>query len=108
MSVLLPTRTDVPRYDFELELESVTYKFDFEWSDREEAWYMSIKDLDGVELLSGRKIVLSYPLTVIHRDAGLPPGTFIAFDTSDKEVEAGFADLGDRVKLLYIPSDETI
>lgn len=99
----LPTRTDIARYDFDVELDGQTYTFDFEWNDRDAGWYMSISDSVGAPLLSGRRIVLNFPLISRYRDARLPAGTIEAIDTGSTDTEPGFADLGDRVKLLYTP-----
>ncbi len=102
MAVLrLPTRTDSPRYSFSCELDSVTFNFAFEWNDRDAGWYMSIADVDGVQLLGCRRIVLNYPLIALHRNPRLPPGQLVAIDTSNTDTEPGLADLGGRVKLLY-------
>lgn len=100
---VLPTRTDIGRYNFELELDGQTYTFDFEWNDRDQGWYMTITDINENVLLAGRRIVLNWPLISRYRDAGLPAGTLEAIDTGSNDVEPGFADLGDRVKLLYTP-----
>lgn len=103
----LPTRFDgQARYDFEMDCDEVTFKFDFEWNDRDDGWYFSIADVNGVALLSGRRVVLNYPLTNIYRDPRLPAGAFIAIDTSGTDTEPGLLDLGDRVKLLYVPLEE--
>lgn len=99
----LPTRTDVPRYDFEIELDGVVYVFDMEWNDRDSGWYMSILDRDLTPLLSGRRVVTNWPLTNRYRDSRLPAGTIEAVDTSGSETEPGLSDLGDRVKLIYTP-----
>jgi hypothetical protein len=106
MSLVLPTRSDLARYTFDVALDDVTFRFSFEWNDRDEGWYMSIADTNGVPLLSGRRIVLGYPLISIYRNPALPAGALVAIDTSSKDEEPGFADLGRRVKLLYITRAE--
>jgi hypothetical protein len=106
MSLELPTRTDLARYSFDLTLDDVPLKFAFEWNDRDAGWYMSIADVNAVPLLSGRRIVIGVPLISIYRDTRLPPGTLVAIDTSTQDLEPDFADLGDRVKLLYVTRAE--
>lgn len=100
---IMPTRADLARYSFTIDLDDVTYNLSFEWCDRDSGWYFSISDTNGVALLSGRRVVLDYPLISIYRDPRLPAGTFIALDSTGKGIEAGFTDLGQRVKLFYVP-----
>lgn len=106
MSLYLPTRTDLARYSFDVDLDGSTFTFDFEWNDRDSGWYFSIIDANANKLLSGRRVVLGYPLISIYRDIRLPIGTLVAIDTSSKDEEPDFADLGNRVKLLYITKAE--
>lgn len=100
---VMPTRQDLARYSFSIELDGATFQLSFEWNDRDAGWYFSIADTNGVPLLSGRRIVLNYPLINIYRDARLPAGTFMALDSTGTGTEAGLSDLGARVKLFYIP-----
>lgn len=99
----LPTRTDIARYDFDIDLDGVTFIFEFEWNDRDDGWYMTIRDVNSAVLLAGRRVVLNYPLINIYRDAALPAGSLTAIDTGSTDIEPAFGDLGDRVKLLYTP-----
>ncbi len=105
--VILPTRFDgTSRYSFECDLDDVTFQFVFEWNDRDSGWYMSIADVNGVALLSGRRVVLGYPLTNIYTDRRLPAGTLVAVDTTGSDEEPGLQDLGDRVILMYVEAAE--
>lgn len=102
--IILPTRTDYPHYEFEIDLEDVTFIFEFMWNGRDEAWYMSIFDVTKTPLLSGRKVVLGFPLLSRFRDPRLPKGEINAIDTTGSNIEPGLSDLGARVRLLYEPS----
>lgn len=106
MALVLPTRTDLARYNFDIDLDDVKFAFSFEWNDRDAGWYMSIATPEGVPVLSGRRVVLGYPLISIYRDARLPAGTLVAIDTTGVNEEPGFGDLGERVKLLYVTRAE--
>jgi len=101
---VLPTRTDTPRYRFTIELDGQSFIFTFEWNDRDSGWYLSISDVNEVPLVSGVRVVLNVPLLDRYLDPRLPAGRFAAIDTSGTDTEAGFADLGDRVKLVYQPA----
>ncbi len=103
-TLVIPTRTDSARYTMAVALEKQTYRFDFEWNDRDASWSFDIYDVNNVILLAGRKVVLGYPLIARYRDPRLPPGDISAIDTSGADLDPLFADLGDRVQLLYTES----
>lgn len=103
---IIPTRTDSARYTQTIELDKVTFTLAFEWNDRAEGWFLDIYDATGVLLLSGVRIVINYPFMNKYRDSRLPAGIIEAVDTSDADLDPGFADLGERVKLVYTPADE--
>lgn len=100
---VLPNVVNVPHYSFQTDLDNVTFRFEFRWNDRASAWFMSISDVNGVELLSSRRIVVGFPLLTRFRDPRLPAGDLNAIDTTGNDEEAGINDLGGRVKLLYFP-----
>lgn len=106
MPLVIPNRTDVPKYNLEIPLDNVTFRLGFHWNDRAGAWFMSIADVNGTPLLSGRRVVVGFPLLARFRDPRLPTGELNAVDTSGKQQEAGENDLGERVRLLYFPIAE--
>lgn len=99
--LLLPTRQDVPFYDFQIALDGAMFWLEFHWNLRDSSWRFSIFDATDTPLLVGRKVVLGIPLINRFRDPRLPAGDLSAIDTSGADVEPGFADLGARVHLLY-------
>lgn len=106
MAFELPTRTDLARYSFDVDLDDVTFTFSFEWNDRDQGWYMSVFTVEGTPLLQGRRVVLNYGLCTIYKNSGLPAGLIMAVDSSGTDSEPGFGDLGERVKLVYLTADE--
>ena len=102
MTRLLPTVTDRARYSIEVELDKVFFKLDFEWVERSGHWYFSVSDATGKALVSGQRVVVGTPLLARFRNQAMPAGMLIAVDTSSGNVDPGFADLGDRVKLFYL------
>ena len=106
--VLLPVAPGLARYTFQCELDRVTFNFAFEWNDRDSGWYMSISDVNRTPLVSGRRVVLNYPLINVYRDSRLPAGNIMAFDSTGTDTEPGYADLGDRVYLAYTPFTELV
>lgn len=101
-TLVIPTRTDRARYSIEIDLDQLSFRFDFDWNDRSESWSFNLYDASNVLLLAGRKVVVGFPLLNRFRDPRLPPGDLHAIDTSGANLDPKFADLGDRVKLLYV------
>lgn len=107
MSVfVLPCRTDLPHYSFACDLDGVGYGFEFRWNARSEAWFMTILTGDDQVILAGVKVVVDFPLAVRSASALMPPGTFIAVDTSGQHLDPGLTDLGERVQLSYLDASE--
>jgi hypothetical protein len=101
-SQLIPTLTDgTQAYTVTVRLDGVSFRFDFAWNERGGFWAFILSDAAGEQLMR-RKVVVGLPLTARFVDPRLPPGDFIALDTSGQDVEAGLQDLGDRVQLVYL------
>lgn len=107
MAIVLPARTDLPHFDFEIELDAVTYGIELRWNARAAAWMLTVSDVNGVVLLAGRRVVVGFPFLARFVDPRLPKGRFVAVDTAGQDGEAGLADLGARVKLVYVAAGET-
>lgn len=106
--VILPCTPGLARYTFSCDLDNATFNFSFEWNDRDTSWYMSIADVNQVPLLSGRRIILSYPLINIYRNESLPAGNLMAIDSTGSDTDVGYLDLGDRVQITYTPAAELV
>jgi len=106
VSLILPMQRGAARFEFEIDLEGESFFFRFEWNDRAGSWFFDVLTVDQEPLVSGVKVVLGIPLLNRYRDPRLPLGMLEAIDTSDSGAEAAFADLGDRVLLLYTLSSE--
>jgi len=99
--LIIPTRTDLDNYEMSVELDGATYQFIFAWNYRDQAWYFSIADSDGVPIASGVRIVVDWILLKHISDSRKPPGTLVAIDTAGTGVDPGLTELGDRVQLMY-------
>src|SRR5207237_530854 len=83
------------------------YLLTFHWSQRGGAWLLTVADQDGVDIVTGQPVVVDWPLLgrrVV--DARRPPGELVAVDTTGAARAPGFADLGDRVQLVYFEPAE--
>lgn len=106
MPVRIPVRPGLTYFTTEITLDGANYALLLRWNLREEAWYMDVLDEPQTTVLvGGLKLVADYPLG-IPRTGRMPPGLFVALDTTGEGIDPGIDDLGDRVKLLYYSADE--
>jgi hypothetical protein len=108
MSVLeIDLDSSLTYYDELVQLESLEYLLEFAWSDRESSWYLNIYDQDGNQLATGIKLLLNVDLLRRFNDPRLPPGKLICDVLGGDSVDIGTsADLGERVTVLYVTSDD--
>lgn len=99
--ITLPVRSDIPAYQFQIELEGTTYFFDFEWNERADCWTMDISNSDEVLLIAGIKLTCGFSLLEKFIIDGLPLGDFLLLDTTGKNLDPSANELGNRVLLMY-------
>lgn len=83
-------------------LDGVDYVLHVLWNDRVESWFMSISDINGVELIGARKLVTDVPLITHATVEGRPAGDLWLIDLSGQGVDPGLRDLDHRVRLMYV------
>jgi len=107
MSFTVPTGDgQTPFFDLQVTLDDATYTLEFRWNVRLGAWFMSILDEQGTtQIMSGIRLVANWLLSP-YTIGNLPPGAFVAWDTSGQGLDPGLGDLGSRVKLIYITQAE--
>ncbi len=103
----IPTLSDgTTSYRERVRLEGEDWLFDFVFNARRERWSVSILSLDGASVLTGQPVVCGLPL--LQRAQGGPPGQLSAI-SSDGTFEApGLRELGNRVGLFYVSSDDLL
>jgi len=103
---IIPVRSDLDDYTITVVLSAVTFGLHFAWNSRASCWIIEVRDSEG-ERLAGCAVVVDYPLFARFPDRNLPNGYLIAIDTSgaNREIEEK-EDLGDRVKLAFIPGSD--
>lgn len=83
MAILtLPLDEDAPWYSFSTTLEAVTYTFEMAYNTRAKRWYLSVGDAIGTVLVAGVPILIERDLLAAYRHLPIPPGSFVALDTS--------------------------
>ena len=97
----LPTRKDLPAYDYNIVLDGTTYILRFTFNDRMGKWFFSISDQTDTPIINPVPVVSDWDVVGRFTFSNLPLGTLIFVDTSGKSEDPGRFDLGDRVRLLY-------
>lgn len=82
-------------------LQGRDFLLTFEWSQRDGHWYLSMADVDGTPIFTGRKLVDRWPLLRYVLDAKRPPGEVFVADTLEQGKDPDFTDLGTRCVLIY-------
>lgn len=98
---IINTSTELSGYTQRTILDGREYLLRFLWNMREAKWYLSIADQTGSPIVDGIKVVADFPLTRRIVDERCFPGSLIAMDTSEKGLDPGLTELGDRVVLVY-------
>lgn len=104
----IPTTND-PFYVQRTDLEGREFVFTFDFSTRESVWYLSIADSEEVEIVTGLKLVIGWPLLSRLATARKPPGLlFVISKVPEDDSPPGLEDLveGGRCDLVYTTSDD--
>lgn len=97
MAVLvLPSGQGAPRYRYRVDLEGREYAITSNWNEQAQAWFLDVRDSEGVLLRGGVKVVRDWPLLSRGADHRLPPGDLLALDASLENLE-----------LVYLEASET-
>jgi hypothetical protein len=89
-------------------LDGREYVLDLRWSQREERWYLDMRDANGVLLAGAVKLVSNWPILYRLRVPGsaLPPGELVVTDAREVPADPGLDELGDAVQLVYIDAED--
>jgi hypothetical protein len=104
----IPVRSDLDTYKFTIDLEKITYGFDFHWNDRMGKWVFDISDSTASAIVQSLPIYVNQLPLDRFRDERLPPGTLLFIDTAGTNLDPGRDDFGSRVLMIYIESTEVI
>lgn len=108
MSVLVvPTFSD-QSYVQQTTFEGTRYNLQFDYNQRGACWYMSIADVNNVDILNGVKLITGFPLLHPCKDPRRPPGQMIVVSSTSDGTPPGLVDLlpgSGRCALYYVTSD---
>lgn len=86
---------------FDVEINGIDLIFKIEWNDRSEKYHLYIYDSFEVPLLSGVPLNVNTELVDRFKIVGLPEFKMALVDTTLKDVEAAFDELGGRTLLMF-------
>ncbi len=101
-TALIPVSPTAPHFSQQTALDGTTYLLDFDWNEREGAWYFGISTAEGDPIAVGRRVCASWPLLRNVVDARRPVGEIFPTDSGPDGIDPAFADLGTRVTLVYV------
>lgn len=108
MILEIPVNSEFSSYEFQTTLELTVYSFRFKWNARMERWSMSIYNDVGEPLVEGIPVFAGPLVMEQYVYDGLPPGIIVFVDSTGENIDPGRNDLGDRVRMFYITSDELL
>jgi hypothetical protein len=99
--------TEFPYFTEDIVLDGSGYRFSFLWSERAQAWSMSIRDLSDVSILEGVPLALNQDVLKQYRHLAIPQGELWVVDTSESLGSIGRNDIfSGTVEIVYIPVAE--
>lgn len=101
MAELIPFTTGDNNYRLAVPLDGTIYLFDVRWNSSDASWYMNILTEDEVSIADGVKLVLGNALGKHNPNLFFQSHLLKLVDTSGKNRDAGYDDLGTRVVLLH-------
>lgn len=108
-AVTIPTALDTPLYSQRTTLDGKEYLLKFDYSEREDRWFLSLYDVDETPLALGIKVIPNWPLLRLHvSNPDVPQGKLVARDFSLAPAAPGFGDLGRRVSILYYDEEALV
>jgi len=88
-----------------VDLDGTVFILTLNYNSRDSFWYLDIKDADGVDIRSGIKGVVNWPLTLGMVEEALPPGDLYFIRTDNTANEILKAELGTDGLLVYEESN---
>lgn len=102
MSVIqLPVRSDLPQYEFKVELDLVVYTLKYRWNERMSRWIMDVCNEQGEPIVMGIVLNTERDLTSRYKTYPIPQGFFIVIDETGNQTNPNRDNFGKEVKLLY-------
>lgn len=105
---ILPLFSGRAAYNYNIVIDSVSYRFRFWWANRHGSWYMDILESDFTPIRTGIRLIVGWPLTL--RDAAndlLFDGVVLVSRIDTETREPTLQDMGNNI-LLTLMTDPDI
>lgn len=106
MPVEIPVETDSPHFTQTTALDGTDFRLEFRFNEREQRFYIDLRDSDGADILVGVKLVADWAPLRYLVDPRRPVGEIITQDTEGLGRAPRLGDLGRRVKLIYLTAED--
>jgi hypothetical protein len=106
--ILIPTDSETPLYDLRVTIDDSDYVLSFDYSQREDRWYLSLALPSGDVLVRGWKLVTGVMLGIRVADRRMPAGAFAVITQAQDQSPPGWGELGAdrRCQLYYVTRGE--
>jgi hypothetical protein len=104
---VLPLFNGRAAYEYNIVIDSVSYRLVFTWANRHGSWYLDILENDSTPIRTGIRVILDYPLTL--RDAAnalMFDGMLILQRVDDQTREPTLQDMGNTVELVLVTDED--
>lgn len=99
----IPLPPDTALFTIQANLSGIDYVLLFDYSGKEDRFYLSILDASGEMLRSGIKVLCNWNVLRQWRGEGRPAGALIFSDGKETPPEGpGWGELGRSVRLYYV------
>lgn len=99
----LPINSEYPSAVQTVNIANRTYRIAVHWNTRSAQWCLDLFTSGGEPLIIGQALRLNYDVLLGHTDPRLPQGHLLPIPTSNSVKRIGRDDLGDRVRLVFVP-----
>lgn len=96
---------DLP-VQFDYTIDENDFSFYLYYNETNDSYYIDILDENGIEIVTGEKLVYGYPLFGSINDPRLPMINIVPFDEDDKQKEVSKLNFTTSVKLYIKDTDE--
>lgn len=103
----LPLFSGRAAYEYNIVIDSRSYRFVFQWMNRHGSWYLSIYANDRTPIRVGIRLIIGWPLTI--RSVANPDlfdGMLMCNRTDDLSREPTLEDMGNNIELWLVTDDD--
>ncbi len=101
MPAIIPLIPSANNYRLRVPIGGPVYLFDVRWNSRESAWYFDLSKENETPIASSIKMVVGQNISAPrYTDAFFKIWMFTVIDTSGKNLDPAYDDLGARVQLI--------